>query len=213
MDTRMDVSKTVDKALGVAPERSLEASGDWALVQRVQAGELQVFDWLIKKYRERLFSVAYNLVSNREDASEIIQDAFIKAFRSIGKFQGKSSFFTWLYKITLHTTYNTLRKNRFKRFFSLESMQEGAADAAVIHYMAEQQGAERSVLLRELQEKLNEALQKLSIKHRTVVVLFEIEGLSHSEIAHITGTSEGTVRSRLHYAKQELQTYLKHYLK
>lgn len=209
----MEASNTVGKTLHIAQERSLEASGDWALVQRVQAGELHVFDWLIKKYRERLFSLVYNITSNREDASEIIQDAFIKAFRSIGKFQGKSSFFTWLYKITLHTAYSTLRKNRFKRFFSLESMQESASGEAVVNYLAEHNGAERPVLLRELQEKLNEALQKLSINHRTVVVLFEIEGLSHSEIAQITGTSEGTVRSRLHYAKQELQTYLKAYLK
>ncbi len=210
----MEFSKTVGKALSAVPERNSEAIGDWALVQRVQAGELHVFDWLIKKYRERLFSIVYNIVSNREDASEIIQDAFIKAFRAVPKFKGKSSFFTWLYKIALHTTYNTVRKNRFKRFFSLEKMSEDASSEAILDYLQGQQGgAEKSVLLSELQEKLNEALQKLSIKHRTVVVLFEIEGLSHTEIAQITETTEGTVRSRLHYAKQELQNYLKDYLK
>ena len=87
------------------------------------------------------------------------------------------------------------------------------APAEILDRLTVNYGGERSTMLNELKEKLNEALQTLSIKHRTVVVLFEIEGLSHQEIAQITGTSEATVRTRLHYAKQQLQAILKDYLK
>lgn len=193
-------------------QRQLEMGEDWLLVKRIQAGEAELFDHLIKKYQERLYGIVYNLCSNKEDASEITQDAFIKAFRSIFKFQGKSSFFTWLYKIAINTTYNALRKNRFKRFFSLEKISSNEYTDGILDCLPAKEQTDKPVLLNELQERLNEAMQKLSINHRTVIVLFEIEGLSHAEIAQIMGSSEGTVRSRLHYAKQELQAYLKDYL-
>lgn len=195
----------------ISEQRRIETDQDALLVQKIQAGQLDCFDQLVKKYKERLYAIVYNLCANKEDAAEISQDALIKAFRMIQSFKGKSSFFTWLYKIAVNTTYNALRKNRFKRFFSLENFTINEENP-IIDELSSKKQADKAILLSELQEKLNESLQKLSTKHRTVVVLFEIEGLSHAEIAQITGTSEGTVRSRLHYAKQELQKYLKDYL-
>ena len=188
------------------------ADSDQVLVRRVQEGDVAAFDSLVRKYRERLYSVVYNLTSNREDAADITQEAFIKAFSSINRFQGKSAFFTWLYRIGVNTTLSHLKRNRFRRFFSLENLQEDGSHAQVLETLAARHKSEKGALLSELQEKLNEALQKLSPKHRTVVVLFEIEGLSHQEIAEIVGCSVGTVRSRLHYAKQQLQADLQAFI-
>lgn len=210
----MSFSKSVDSSLPVDSAASAEApaDSDQVLVSRVQNGDVGAFDHLVRKYRERLFGIIYNLTSNREDAADLTQEAFIKAFSSINRFQGKSAFFTWLYRIGVNTALSHLKRNRFRRFFSLENIQEEGSNAQVLETLAAKHKSEKGALLSELQEKLNEAMQKLSPKHRTVVVLFEIEGLSHQEIADIVGCSVGTVRSRLHYAKQQLQADLKHFL-
>lgn len=196
-----------------AIERKLEAESDWVLVRRIQAGEVARFDDLVVKYRERIWGVVYHMTANREDASDLTQDAFIKAFQSINRFQGQSAFFTWLYRIAINGTLNHLQKNKLRRFFSLEKIRDEEPVGAVMEQLADTgPGSDRQACLNELQQKLNEAMQKLSIKHRTVVTLFEIDGLSHEDIAQITGTTVGTVRSRLHYAKQILQAELQAYL-
>ncbi len=209
----MSLSKAIEKTIVTTPERRLEADEDLAIVRKVQAGDVDAFDALILKYRERVYSVIYNLTSNREDASDLAQDAFIKAFQSINRFKGKSSFFTWLYRIALNTTLTHLRKNKLRRFFSFEKMSEEDNTAGFIEELITESDSDKAALMNELQEKLNDAFQKLSIKHRTVITLFEIDGLSHKEISEILGSSVGTVRSRLHYAKQFLQAELKDYLK
>jgi len=209
----MDASKTLTKTLVASPERQQEADADWTVVQQVQAGDVAAFDRLILKYRERLYSVIYNMTANREDAADLAQDAFIKAFQSINRFQGQSTFFTWLYRIAVNSTVTHLRKNRLRTFFSLEKITEEDKSSEIIAALTDQSGAARGAFVKELQEKLNEALQKLSINHRTVVTLFEIDGLSHAEIAEIMNCSVGTVRSRLHYAKQLLQAELQSYLR
>ncbi len=189
-----------------------EADSDMVYVRRVQEGDVAAFDYLVRRYRERLYSVIYNLTSNREDAADLTQEAFIKAFRSIQRFRGNASFFTWLYRIGVNTTLSQLKKNRMRRFFSLDNVDEELAASDIIESLSMKTGTERSILVKELQEKLNEALQKLSPKQRVVVVLFEIEGLGHQEISEVVGCSVGTVRSRLHYAKQQLQAHLQDYL-
>ncbi len=210
----MSMSKPVDSAVALQAEsgESSAANADQLLVERVQDGDVAAFDVLVRKYRERLYGIIYNLTSNREDAADLTQEAFIKAFSSINRFKGRSAFFTWLYRIGVNTALSHLKRNRFRRFFSLEHIQEEGSNAQVVEALAAKHKSEKGALLSELQEKLNEAMQKLSPKHRTVVVLFEIGGLSHQEIADIVGCSVGTVRSRLHYAKQQLQADLKHFI-
>ena len=200
-------------ASAAAQERRQEAEADWLLVQRVQAGDVERYEELVRKYRERIWGVVYHLTANREDAADLTQDAFIKAFRSINRFQGQSAFFTWLYRIAVNGTLNHLQKAKLRRFFSLEKIRDEEPVAGLLDQLADPGGSsDRAACLSELQQKLNEAMQKLSIKHRTVVTLFEIDGLSHEEIAEITGSTVGTVRSRLHYAKQLLQAELQQYL-
>lgn len=194
-------------------ESAREADVDAVYVQRAQDGDISAFDYLVNKYRERLFSIVYNMTSNREDAADLTQEAFIKAFSSIKRFRGKSSFFTWLYRIAVNTALSHLKRNRFRRFFSLENINDEASSTEIVEALSVKTKTEKGAMISELQERLNEALQKLSPKHRTVVVLFEIEGLSHQEISDVMNCSVGTVRSRLHYAKQQLQAYLQDYLK
>ena len=195
------------------PEHAAEATVDWALVQRVQAGDVRAFDQLITKYRERLYAIIYNMTANREDTSDLTQEAFIKAFRSINSFKGDSSFFTWLYRIAVNASLTHLKRSRLRRFFSFDNLDEQVSQSELFEALADKTNSDKPALIKELQEKLNEALQRLSLNHRTVVVLFEIECLSHLEIAQVMECSEGTVRSRLHYAKQQLQSYLQDYLR
>jgi RNA polymerase sigma-70 factor (ECF subfamily) len=210
----IDASKVLGKTLVASPERQQEADADIDVVRRVQAGDVAAFDRLILKYRERVYGIVYHLTSNREDAADLTQDSFIKAFQSIHRFGGQSSFFTWLYRIAVNSTLSHLRKARLRTFFSLERIDSDEPVAKeIIDALTDKTGADRSSYVRELQEKLNDALQKLSIKHRTVVTLFEIDGLSHQEIAEVMGCSVGTVRSRLHYAKQLLQSELQPYIR
>ncbi|MDR1279270.1 MAG: sigma-70 family RNA polymerase sigma factor [Opitutaceae bacterium] len=206
-------TRIIARPLAASPGRQQEADADWRIVRQVQAGDVQAFDTLVRRYRERVLGVVYNLTSNREDAADLTQDAFLKAFQSINRFQGQSSFFTWLYRIAVNSTLSHLRKSKLRSFFSFEKLQEGPPVAEIVNRLTDKNGADRELFLAELQEKLNEALQKLSIRHRTVITLFEIDGLSHEEIAEIVGCSAGTVRSRLHYAKQQLQAELQPYLR
>ena len=209
----MNLAKVFNRSIVTSPERQQEADADYVIVQSVQGGDMAAFDQLIRKYRERVFGVIYNLTSNREDTADLTQDTFIKAFQAINRFNGQASFFTWLYKIAVYTTLTHLRRNRLRNFFSLEKLNEENAGSKILEQVADKSTADRDTYLHELQEKLNEAMQKLSIKHRTVISLFEIDGLSHTEIAQIMDCSEGTVRSRLHYAKQFLQGELSQYLR
>jgi RNA polymerase sigma-70 factor (ECF subfamily) len=209
----MATTGSVTKTFAPAKEAPVsERDLDWAVVQKVQAGNVGAFDQLVQKYREHIFSVIYNMTSNREDASDLTQETFIKAFQAIARFQGKSSFFTWIYRIAINTTMTFLKKRSRRRYISYENINEEVSNSEIFERLTAKNRTEKGALVQELQEKLNDSLQKLSPKHRTVVILHEIEGLEHAEIAEITKTSVGTVRSRLHYAKQQLQSYLQDYL-
>jgi RNA polymerase sigma-70 factor (ECF subfamily) len=139
----MSFTKTITKSLVSSPERRMEADEDLLVVRKIQAGDVDAFDALILKYRERVYSVIYNLTSNREDASDLTQDAFIKAFQSINRFKGKSSFFTWLYRIALNTTLTHLRKNKLRRFLSFEKMADEDHTASFIENMTSESDSDR----------------------------------------------------------------------
>ena len=184
------------------------------LVRDAKEGSLEAFDTLTIMFRERLYSVIYNMTFNHDDAADLTQDAFVKAFRSLSKFKEKSSFFTWIYRIGVNLTLTYLKKRKARKFFSFDYfLTEGLPNRESEKFSSKESNSVRTTLLNELHEKLNEALIRLSDKHRTIVVLYEIDGLSHREIASIMKCTEGTVRSRLHYAKLQLQSFLSDYLK
>ena len=214
----MKISKTIanefisDAKKGVGNAVVSDRDLDWATVQRVQNGEVSAFNQLVQKYRQSLFSIIYNMTGNREDATDIAQEAFIKAFQSIKQFRGQASFYTWIYRIAVNSSITFIRRAKKQRFINYETIDETLVSSDILEYFTAKTKTEKGALLKELQEKLNEALQKLSPKHRIVVILHEVEGMNHKEIADITKTSEGTVRSRLHYAKKMLQAYLQEYI-
>ena len=185
-----------------------------SLVKEAKSGRLEAFDSLTLMFRERLYSVIYNMTFNHEDSADLTQEAFVKAFRSLSKFKEKSSFFTWIYRIGVNLTLTHLKRKKARKFFSFDNLlSEGVQKSVSDSFSSNDSNSVRSTLLNELHEKLNDALQRLSVKHRTIVVLFEIDGLSHKQIAAIMKCTEGTVRSRLHYAKLQLQSFLSDYIK
>ena len=184
-----------------------------SLVTRAKSGDLSAFDSLIVRYRNRLYSVIYNMTMNADDAADLTQESFVKAFRSLAKFKEKSSFYTWLYRIGVNLTLTHLKKRKIRQFFSFDNVSDdGGINKDLEAVSSTSSTSVKKALNNELHEKLNEALSKLSDKHRTIVVLFEIDGLGHKEIAKIMKCTDGTVRSRLFYAKQQLQSYLSEYL-
>jgi RNA polymerase sigma-70 factor (ECF subfamily) len=207
--TDKDISKVSQPPLVVN-----EVNRVVGLVRDAKKGSLEAFDTLTIMFRERLYSVIYNMTLNHDDAADLTQDAFVKAFRSLSKFKEKSSFFTWIYRIGVNLTLTYLKKRKARKFFSFDYfMTEGLSSKETEKFSSKESNSVRTTLLNELHEKLNEARLKLSDKHRTIVVLYEIDGLSHKEIATIMKCTEGTVRSRLHYAKIQLQSLLSDYLK
>ena len=184
-----------------------------SLVKSAKTGDLDAFDSLTLMFRERLYGVIYNMTFNHDDAADLTQDAFVKAFRSLSKFKEKASFFTWIYRIGVNLTLSYLKKKKSRKFFSFDQyVSDGVSSKDSERFSCTVPNSVRSTLINELHEKLNEALSQLSDKHRTIVVLFEIDGLSHKEIASIMKCTEGTVRSRLHYAKLQLQSLLSDYI-
>ncbi|MGB9603801.1 MAG: sigma-70 family RNA polymerase sigma factor [Limisphaerales bacterium] len=194
-----------------APER--RPPDDVTLVKRAQNGDLEAYDELVRRYQERIYSVIYNMTSNRDITDDLAQETFIKAFRALKSFKGDSSFYTWLYRIAVNKTLNHIKKQKEAYTMSLNDLDVNVEHHPDIVSLISEKTPLREVSLNELQKKLNAALLKLSEKHRLVVVLHDIEGIPHDEIAKILGCNSGTVRSRLFYARQQLQQILSDFLK
>ncbi len=183
------------------------------LVRRAQKGDLEAYDQLVQRYQERIYATVYHMTSNHEDANDLAQEAFIKAFQALKSFKGGSTFYTWIYRIAVNKTLNYLkqRKNRFH--MSLNDLDFNMENNPDLVALISDKTPRRDAGLKELQGKLNEALLKLSEHHRLVMVLHDVQGQSHEEIAEIMNCNIGTVRSRLFYARQQMQGWLADYLK
>ncbi|HUF63994.1 MAG TPA: sigma-70 family RNA polymerase sigma factor [Verrucomicrobiales bacterium] len=193
-------------------DRKEEANGDAELVRRAQAGDTKAFDELVLKFTSRLHGLVYNMTANREDTDDLLQDIFAKAYRSLRRFRGHSSFYTWIYTIAVNMTLNFLKKRGRRQTTSLEQLDFEAIDRDVaLGGLLSNSDPVRETHIHELQRRLNEAMLRLSEDHRAVVTMFDIQGLPHSEISEILGISQGTVRSRLFYAHRQLQNFLEEF--
>lgn len=189
---------------------------DLTLVRRAQAGDSAAYDELVRRYQRQIYGVTYHMTSHHEDANDLTQEAFVKAWQALKSFKGDSSFFTWLYRIAVNRTLNHLKQRKFrdsKHGMSLNDLDVDAEHHPDIVALASDKTPRRAVALDELKEKLNAAIQRLSENHRIVVTLHDIQGLPHDEIAKVLGCNTATVRTRLFYARQQLQGILSDYLK
>ena len=193
-----------------APEE--EGPPDAELVLKAQQGDVHAFDQLVERYHSKIYGLTYNMTSNREDAEDLTQEVFVTAFEALPRFKGKSSFYTWVYRIAVNKTINYRKKRNRKRALSLDSFDQDIKLDDAYHEMTAKGSPLRNISLSELQKKLNEALQNLSEKHRTVVVMHDMQGIPHDEIAKVVGASVGTVRSRLFYARRQMQTELSDFM-
>jgi RNA polymerase sigma-70 factor (ECF subfamily) len=183
------------------------------LIRRARRGDLEAYDELVRRYQERIYATIYHMTANHEDANDLAQEAFIKAFHALKSFKGGSSFYTWVYRIAVNKTINFLKQRKHKTQMSLDDLDVNAERDPDLVALISDKTPRREVALAELQEKLNAAMQRLSEPHRLVVTLHDVQDLSHEEIAKIMDCNIGTVRSRLFYARQQLQAYLSDYVK
>jgi RNA polymerase sigma factor (sigma-70 family) len=191
-----------------------EGPDDRTLVARAKAGDDDSYEELVRRYQQRIYGLCYHLTSNHEDASDLTQEAFVKAWKALQSFKGDSSFYTWVYRIAYNNVLNHLKQRRNRTpHLSLDDLDFNAEHTPELVELISHITPRRDVSLAELQKRLNEAMLKLSDEHRAVVTLHDIQGLPHDEIATIMHCNPGTVRSRLFYARQQLQGLLADFLK
>lgn len=181
-------------------------------VRAAQAGDREAFDYLVERHKDIVYAVAYRFAKDPDLALDLSQDVFIRAYRGIRSFKGKSSFSTWLYRIAMNTCIDYTRK-RSRSVDSSTVPEEVAeyADSEPVRRGAPS-GPRSDTLSSELGEQIQRAIDLLPDYHKSVFVLYEIEGLSYKEIAEVVGCSIGTVMSRLHYARKKLRTMLEPYV-
>lgn len=194
-----------------ATERVMSDLSDEAVVAQVRDGNTDAFGILVRKYQDRIYSTILNYVHNQEDALELSQEAFVKAYSGLRKFHGKSAFYTWLYRIAINTAIDSLRKRPAQKVESLEDdkfteigFEPVSVDPTV--------DPVKALSARERQQKLQQAIESLSTKLKTAFILHDVEGLSQEEIADILKCPVGTVKSRISRARDELRNQLAEYL-
>ena len=192
-----------------------ERKRDEALVARVREGDQDAFRELFDKYNRRAFAVALGVVKNQQDAMDVVQDAFIKVHHHIDKFQGSSSFYTWLYRIVMNLSIDHVRRTSKKKGVDYDDGVSREADAAGDGAMLPRildSNPSKTVLRRELSEAIQKALAELPDYHRAVILLREVEGLSYEEMSEVLEVPKGTIMSRLFHARRKMQASLSEYL-
>lgn len=218
VDSRVVDSRAGDNRAG----DNDRAAHDLAAVERVRAGDLEAFRELFNRYESRARAIAFGVVANRDDAEDVVQEAFLKAYRNISSFRGQSSFYTWFYRIVFNLSIDLSRK----RYRKVESSLGESEAIDALRYQSENvsrgggaagdgrelvghiDGPEEVVNRADIRRSISQALDGLSADHRAVIVLREIEGLSYNEISDVVGCSKGTVMSRLHHARRRMQKAL-----
>lgn len=182
---------------------------DLELVKLAQAGRISAFDLLVTRYRNKVYGMCYHLVQNEQDAWDLAQEAFLKAWKALPRFKGDASFYTWIYRIAHNSSYDFLRKKKMVSDGEFQDEKRNSIAAGAQAVPQNQLQPDQALKNAELGKRIEQALALLSPEHRTVVMLREIEGLTYEEIAQVMESTTGTVMSRLFYARKKLQELLK----
>jgi RNA polymerase sigma-70 factor (ECF subfamily) len=192
------------------------ATDDLTLVKRVRTGDDRAFRVLVERYQRKVYAVALGMLKDREEAMDVSQEAFVKVHKYLDHFKGDSSFYTWLYRITVNICIDVIRRKGGTQRQAVEFDESVDMDLseARIGALGSRLGTkpQKSALRRELAEKIEEALQTLPEKHRAILLLRELEGMSYEDLARTLDIPKGTVMSRLFHARAKMQKILSEYL-
>ena len=177
------------------------------MISRCQQGDQEALKEIYEKYHKKIYRIAYSVVRQREEAFDVVQEVFIKLFRSIRNFKGRSHFYTYLYRMAMNTAIDHKRKTGKQYMSSLD--EEGSFEPSD----QPEKGPEKILLQKELEERVKLAMDKLPDEQRAALIFRDVEGLSYQEMAEAMGCSIGTVMSRLHYGRKRMQESLKDYVK
>lgn len=196
---------------------ALDGLPDGELVRLVQEGEQEAYACLFRRYYQKVLGMALARLRNREDAQDVVQDAFVKVFRYVGSFKGNSSFYTWLYRITANLCIDRLRQaGRDQKVEYVEGRKLAAAVERGGGMMGmgsvEGDNPARAMDRKEVLIKLSEAIDELPEYHREVILMREVGGMSYSEMARAMNVSKGTIMSRLFHARRKVKEKMRPYL-
>jgi len=178
---------------------------DHRLIADCLRGDPAAFGGLVSRYQDRLFNTVYRLVGNPEDAADVVQEAFLSAYQSLGSFKGDAQFFTWLYRIAVNAAITHRRKQR-GGMKAIKTSDSSPGVEPLDPTLSNQPGYRLE--MREEERRVHEALQRLSAEHRAVLIMKDMEEMKYEEMADLLGVPIGTVRSRLHRARIELKEIL-----
>lgn len=184
---------------------------DRELVESARKGDRDAFRVLFERYHRRAYALAFGVLRHQDDALDVVQDAFIKAHKYLDKFEGNSSFYTWLYRIVMNLAIDHMRKHRRVKPVELDEQHldgtlGGAEDSLLPKILGGNPG--RALLDKEIRARIDQALSELSENHRSVLVMRELEGMSYEEMAQAMNCSKGTIMSRLFHARKNMQKRL-----
>lgn len=188
-------------------------SSDKEAIERVLSGEGDAFRVLVERYQGRAYGLALRVLRDEEAARDAVQEAFVKAYSNLGKFEGRSSFFTWFYRLVMNQCLDAKRRDKADRHVEYEEgglveLQLEASEITVPEVSGVSFAPAATLMRKELREQIGRAIEQLPDDARETLVLREVEGLSYKEIAEAQGIPKGTVMSRLHYARKQLQLIL-----
>lgn len=185
---------------------------DQDLVRATRRGDREAFRELVERYQRKIVSVAIGMVHNPDEAMEIAQETFTKAYQNLGQFKGDSSFYAWLYRIAFNMAIDHQRREQRRPTVPLDERAGGGGEV-IGEALAQQSGIGndpfKRVQSREIGARVAQAINELTPDHKAVILLREVEGLSYEEISRVMQCSKGTVMSRLHYARKKLQDKLR----
>lgn len=213
------VAQARDRAKDQNQARARDRARDQELVDKARAGDTRAFRSLVEHHQARLFAVAYGMLRDRDDAMDVVQDAFIKAHKKLGEFEGNAAFSTWLYRICVNLCIDRKRADARRRKVDLDdALASGLGDDDSLYAESELGGRLsgtnplKNTSDKELGAELGRALGGLSSDHQSILLLREVEGMSYEEIAETLGIPRGTVMSRLFHARKNMQRLLRPFL-